>query len=1373
MVDENNHKPRLSIVIIAYNIARELPRTLYTLAPHYQRNINPKDYEIIVVDNGSDEPVDSDLWEAWQAWPNQYRLIRIENASPSPAAAINRGLAKVRGDYVGVMIDGARMCTPGLLGYALSACQSTPVAVVGALGWYLGYDFQRQSIAQGYDKHQEDILLESVDWRRDGYQLYSISAMDESSIDGWYAQIAEFNALFMHRNQWEILGGYDEKFDLPGGGLVNLDMCKRALEQEHAQCVLLLGEATFHQTHGGTATNSSLSKALQDWERWCIQYQAIRGEAYLVPQLRKPVIHFGEMPEPMRLHYLRALAFPSQDSFPLGEDFSNSSWAMPDSIWKISALSEHSKYQSVIAQILKTALQRRQYAELVQVCRMLRQRLPEWKAPLHLLSLLSPWLPRSMASEKSPLCDIVKAALDGGHIFAPAPAAAAVAASASEIEIINSHNNLNHMNAPKRSAFSIESSVFLEPHHLTHPAPWAGHIPFAAWLLSIQKPGTLVELGTYSGISYLAFCQAILENDLPTRAWAVDTWEGDAHAGAYDESIYESLCRAHDPHYTGFSMLLRMTFDDALPYFAPRSVDLLHIDGLHTYEAVRHDFETWLPKISERGVVLFHDTNVYRDDFGVHRLWAELSEKYPSFHFPHSNGLGVLLVGPSQPQELLDLCDAKQESLQSQALAMFGSLGARLERRAEVLMLNIQLKDSTHREQHLQAAGEQRHQWIEKLDTDILTLNQANNQLQNQINERERDAVRLEDRISILERNALELNSTIRHERQQINALMSSRSWRWTSGLRFLGRIARRFGGYQLAKILRRARNAIRYVARGDISGLRRRARQIRREALRQKSLLRNGNAGLSIGVIATSHTVFVAHLIEQALTEIDIDVAVLIGEQKSFDLDYYIVLCPQMFKQLPPGQQRIAFQMEQSVSSRWFTSKYISILEESLAVLDYAQSNLRFLGDKGISYPHTFLLPIGGLPSYSNVIWQQGRENNDDDEKNKKCDVLFYGDINAPRRQEMLNVLRQNFNVRVEGNLFGEDLYLAIKGASLVVNIHYYEGALLETTRIYECLSLGVPVVSESSSDMQDHQHLLDSDAVDFSPIGDIDALVKTVAHKLEQIKNKPEAISQSIETVVETSAQHFKFMLYRALLGIKLLTPKQWERATAMFSLPASKLVLSMPETYLRRDYFLEKTATRMGHAQLFEGVRYVPGWRGCALSYQYMARKALQEGVPYLEISEDDVALDHFYEDRKALVMQWLSENSQEWDVFAGLIAQIHPKTQVLAVHEYQGLTLVVLDRMTSMVHNIYAPSALRALAKWDADNEDPHVNTIDAHLQNHGALRVAVALPFLVGHAEEVQSSLWGFNNVQYSSMISEAQAGLQRMVVEFQAAKVVS
>ncbi|NYT63482.1 class I SAM-dependent methyltransferase [Alcaligenaceae bacterium] len=200
---------------------------------------------------------------------------------------------------------------------------------------------------------------------------------------------------------------------------------------------------------------------------------------------------------------------------------------------------------------------------------------------------------------------------------------------------------------------------------------WLGHIPFGSWLVNAVRPQCLVELGTHYGDSYFAFCNSVQKNDLITRCYAVDTWQGDEHAGKYPDAVYNLVKGHHDQHYSAFSSLLRMTFDDALGQFSDGSVDLLHIDGLHTYDAVRHDFESWLPKLSTQAVVLFHDTNVREGDFGVWRLWDELSVKYPSIHFDHSHGLGVLFVGENQPTVIHDLLNEWSIPDQRNSLCQF------------------------------------------------------------------------------------------------------------------------------------------------------------------------------------------------------------------------------------------------------------------------------------------------------------------------------------------------------------------------------------------------------------------------------------------------------------------------------------------------------------------------------------------------------------------------------------------------------------------------------------------------------------------------------------------------------------------------------
>jgi len=153
---------------------------------------------------------------------------------------------------------------------------------------------------------------------------------------------------------------------------------------------------------------------------------------------------------------------------------------------------------------------------------------------------------------------------------------------------------------------------------------WIGHAPFAFWLIATHQPRTVVELGTHTGYSFLCFCQAIKKLGYGATSAAIDTWKGDEHAGIYDDNVLEDLRSYHDARYGGFSTLIESTFDNALHRFADGSIDLLHIDGQHFYEDVRHDFQTWRRKLSDRAIVLFHDTDVRDREFGVFRLWSEV-----------------------------------------------------------------------------------------------------------------------------------------------------------------------------------------------------------------------------------------------------------------------------------------------------------------------------------------------------------------------------------------------------------------------------------------------------------------------------------------------------------------------------------------------------------------------------------------------------------------------------------------------------------------------------------------------------------------------------------------------------------------------------
>jgi hypothetical protein len=311
--------------------------------------------------------------------------------------------------------------------------------------------------------------------------------------------------------------------------------------------------------------------------------------------------------------------------------------------------------------------------------------------------------------------------------------------------------------------------AFCTPRRLTDVRSWHLHIPFAFVIMALLKPKKFVELGTHKGDSYCAFCQVVDELALNTACYGVDSWQGDEQAGFYGEGVLDELRAYHDPLYGGFSCLMKCFFDNALDFFSNGSIDLLHIDGHHTYDSVRHDFEAWLPKMSERGIVLLHDSTVREREFGVWRLWNEISSQYPSFEFTFGHGLGVLAVGEQIEEEVRAFLEYGRDN-EIGVSGFFYQLGTRIQLDLQQVKLSeqvYQLKNSlSDRDKELKQADK----WLREHQTSI--------------REKDLQIIGLEQERDTQLREIRALQEQSREKNCQLDEIHASKGWRWLTWYR-------------------------------------------------------------------------------------------------------------------------------------------------------------------------------------------------------------------------------------------------------------------------------------------------------------------------------------------------------------------------------------------------------------------------------------------------------------------------------------------------------------------------------------------------------------------------------------------------------------
>lgn len=498
--------------------------------------------------------------------------------------------------------------------------------------------------------------------------------------------------------------------------------------------------------------------------------------------------------------------------------------------------------------------------------------------------------------------------------------------------------------------------------------------------------------------------------------------------------------------------------------------------------------------------------------------------------------------------------------------------------------------------------------------------------------------------------------------------------------------------------------------------------------------------------VVTTKHTMYIAKLIKRELDELDIGCRIHIGEPQDYENIPYVIICPQFVKHFP--KVYFAFQMEQTISSRWFTQDYLTILRNSCGVLDYSLTNIDFYQkpDYRDLSKKAYYLPIDYHPSYTSVAIPEAKE----------YDVIFYGDTNNPRRKAILEAVSKRFKVKLCSELYGEDVYREIRKAKVLLNIHYYEGALLETTRLYETLSLNsCVIISEDSRHTTETDRLLPF--VDFVPEDDTEALIERIAYWLEHEEERRNKVNAN-QAQLESRCNAFRFYFLRFLLAHDRIDFETFYHLAGEYvQLGTEKLCLNLPESTQRRRSFDRDNCYGF---VCVPGLRHLKGWVGCGMSYKLIFRRALEEKLDRIMICEDDVLFPENFEVKLAEIEERL-DKQENWDIFSGVMADVG-NTQILSCQKSGEQMFVGVDRMISMVFNMYNRNMFEILAAWDEQNRDVERNAIDRYLEDK-KINVYVQVPFLVGHKEEMNSTIWSISNMQYAQLIANSEEKLRNMI----------
>ena len=140
--------------------------------------------------------------------------------------------------------------------------------------------------------------------------------------------------------------------------------------------------------------------------------------------------------------------------------------------------------------------------------------------------------------------------------------------------------------------------------------------------------GTFVELGCYKGKSTSFIGVEIHKRKRDINFFAIDSFQGATNSTDANEiKAYEGISEIEESYTYNVSLIgnkiktIVSLTDEAAQYFEDSSVDVVFVDGGHSYEVVKADILAWLPKVKKGGIISGHDFNAWE---GVNKAVTEI-----------------------------------------------------------------------------------------------------------------------------------------------------------------------------------------------------------------------------------------------------------------------------------------------------------------------------------------------------------------------------------------------------------------------------------------------------------------------------------------------------------------------------------------------------------------------------------------------------------------------------------------------------------------------------------------------------------------------------------------------------------------------------